>query len=131
MANEQNLKPFNKMRREDAVRIQRLGADACNAKKRERKTMLESLEDLLSKPIKDKDGNERLPLSAISIRLLHNAINKGDTKAIELILAIIGESPTQKVDVTSDGKTLAPYEGLSKAEIIKRINQLQTNRKKK
>jgi hypothetical protein len=131
MANEQNLIPFNKRSKEDAKRIQRMGADAMHEKKRKRKLFREYLEDAVGTEVTDSNGNKYTTLEVMVKKTIQKAVNELDLPTIKFIVEMLGESPTQKVDVTSDGKTLAPYEGLSKAEIIKRINQLQTNRKKK
>jgi hypothetical protein len=117
--------------KEDAKRIRQLGADAMHEKKRKRKLFREYLEDAVGTEVTDSNGNKYTTLEVMVKKTIQKAVNELDLPTIKFIVEMLGESPTQKVDVTSDGKTLAPYEGLSKAEIIKRINQLQTNRKKK
>lgn len=103
MANEQNLRPFQKGRsREEAVKNGRKGGKASAAKRAERKTFREGLLLLLNEPLKDKAGNvtENTTQDAIIAALVKRAAN-GDTRAFEMIRDTIGEKPVQDVKVST------------------------------
>jgi hypothetical protein len=131
MANEQNLIPINKRSKEDAKRIQRMGADACNEKKRKRKLFREYLEDAVGAEVTDSNGNKYTTLEVMVKKTIQKAVNELDLPTIKFIVEMLGEAPTQKVDVTSEGKSLTPYRDMSRSEINKRIKQLMQNAKKK
>ena len=79
----------------EQVKIARLGGIASGKAKRERKTLREELEFLLSKQLKNNKGEDISTREAISTAMIGQAI-KGNVKAFIAIRDTIGEKPTEK-----------------------------------
>ena len=79
----------------EQVEIARLGGFASGKAKRERKTIREELEFLLSKQLKNNKGEDISTREAISTAMIGQAI-KGNVKAFIAIRDTIGEKPTEK-----------------------------------
>ena len=75
--------------------IARQGALASSAVRKERKTIREELEFLLSKQLKNNKGEDISTREAISTAMIGQAI-KGNVKAFIAIRDTIGEKPTEK-----------------------------------
>lgn len=100
MANEENLIPFDSNQsREQAKKNGRKGGIKSGQVKRERKTMKEMLNYLLSQDITDKKGNKKNTLEAVMVAQIREAL-KGNTKAIQFIRDTIGEMPIAKQEIT-------------------------------
>lgn len=97
MANEQNLKPFDKLTESEQRAIRSKGGKASGEARRARKTLREELLALLSQEIKDENGNPVNTQVAMSTSLIKEAID-GNTKAFEIIRDTIGEKPVDKVE---------------------------------
>lgn len=92
MANNENLKPFNSLCREDAQKIRSKGGYARAAKIKERKTMKAMLEMLLEKEITNAKGEKATTQEAITVSLIKQAL-QGNVKAFEIIRDTMGEKP--------------------------------------
>lgn len=101
MANEQNLKPFSKEKREISVKCGSKGGKASGKAKRERKAMREQMEMLLSLPLKDGSLKRQIEELGIADKNIDNQMAliiatwnkamKGDMTALNQIREIIGE----------------------------------------
>ena len=100
MANNENLKPLNKLCKEDAKKIRSKGGKARAKKIQERKTMKEMLDYLLQQDITNKQGETKNTLEVMMTAQIKEAI-KGNTKAAQFVRDTIGEMPTQKVELDS------------------------------
>lgn len=96
MANEQNLEKsrLDKINKEDARKIARLGGIKSGEVKRERKTFKEALLALLKEGNLQEDINAALILQA----------KQGNVKAFEVLRDTVGEKPTDKSEVKVDGE---------------------------
>lgn len=109
MANEDNLRPSSPTE----ARINgRKGGIASGKARRERKAMRETLEELLSMPIKDGTSDEIDTIKsiagikgknitmqeAIMVAMLNKAA-KGDVRAAEYVRDTIGQKPTDKMNI--------------------------------
>lgn len=92
MANNENLRPLNTLRKEDAKAIRSKGSYARAAKIRERKTMRAMLEMLMEKEITNAKGEKATTQEAITVSLIKQAL-KGNVKAFEIIRDTMGEKP--------------------------------------
>lgn len=115
MANEQNLKPFNTMNSEDAKKIQSKGGKRCGEVRRERKSMREQMEGLLSLSLKDQKVINRFKQIGVDAKDMNNQMAlivatyqkalKGDMQAMNVIRELIGERVQEfKVSATIDDK---------------------------
>lgn len=102
MANEQNLKSFKDMCREDAAKIQSKGGKARAQKIKERKTLAELMKIALSLPNEETGETNEI---AITNAMINKAI-KGDVSAYQTIRDTIGEKPTDKQEITGDVNVL-------------------------
>lgn len=125
MANEQNLIPqAHVLTVEEASK----GGKRSGETRRLKKTVKEELESLMSMPMKNgknieveniknfadfKNKNPSVRL-AMLIALVQKAL-KGDIRAFELLLAILGESPSIKIE--ADINNTNPYDQLSIDEL--------------
>ena len=110
MANEQNLIPFtSEQSREEAKKNGAKGGKASGVAKRQRKTLKEQLELLLSLPVKDEQTRDYIASLGIDPDTIDNATAltlsmyqeglKGNTKAYELIRDTLGEKPSDKLEL--------------------------------
>lgn len=115
MANEENLlkgKATQFKSGEKAAESGRKGGHASGKAKRQKKLFKEMLAELMQLPVdekkprdfsKSKNLNEAVTsgktCEQMAALALLNKIKKGDTKAIELYLAIIGEKPAELTEV--------------------------------
>ena len=104
MAGADNLKPVRSS--EEAKAKGRNGGIASGKARRKKKAMRETLDALLSMPLKDGDTADIEEVASLAglqtenitaqeamlFKLIHKAIKKGDWKAIELIWKIKGEN---------------------------------------
>ena len=120
MANEQNLIPFTSdQNREEAKKNGHKGGIASGKARRDKRTLRQIAEELLSMTMKDKDGKEtKSPITgkvmSIAETIVTAQIKKaigGDTKAFTELTDIKGEKVVkteQRVDVNvSNDKRLA------------------------
>lgn len=103
--------------------------------RRERKDFKNTVETLLSMPTKggklsdlesiknfmDLKGKNVTVQQAIAIKLIQDAL-KGDKKAFELVVAMIGEQPSNKVEIDAN-VTKNPMSDLTSEELRKLIEQ--------
>ena len=131
MANEQNLQPFtSEQNREEAKKNGKKGGVASGKARREKKLFRETLEELLSMPMKEGKGvdvdkiknfaaikGQNISVQeAILIAQVQKAM-KGDTRAAEYLRDTVGQKATEKVEV--NGQLNNPFEGLTTEELVK------------
>lgn len=115
MANEQNLKPLNTINNEEAKKIQSKGGKARQQQIRERKSMREQMEGLLSLSLKDQKVVNRFKQIGVDAKDMNNQMAlivatyqkalKGDMQAMNVIRELIGERVQEfKVSATIDDK---------------------------
>lgn len=87
---------FKDMTPERRREIAKKGAEACNEKKKARKSMKEMLDYLLQKDIQTKDGQTMQTQEAILVSTIRKAIS-GNMNAVSFIRDTIGEKPVDVV----------------------------------
>jgi len=126
MANEENLNPVQT--REEAIARGRAGGIASGKAKRAKKLMRETLDIMLSMPLKDgRDadvetiknfaalkGKNISVQDAIMIAQIQKAM-KGDTKAAEYVRDTVGQKPTDLLTVNAEVNN--PFSGMSTDEL--------------
>lgn len=101
MANNENLRPFtSEQSREEAKKNGQKGGIASGEARRERKKIKEYLEIALTSAIKDKQGNEYTRLEAGVLKLVERYV-KGDQKAFDTVVELLGEKPALKQEITN------------------------------
>ena len=117
MANEKNLKPFDKTQsREEAKKNGKKGGIASGKARLAKKTAREYAIAALGGVTKDKEGKSITIKDVMIQKLIAKAVSEADLNAIKYIVELIGESPSQKIEVTGkDGKDLLQKD-LSKDE---------------
>ena len=112
----ENLIPLNKRTKEAQRKIQSKGGKISAENRRERKTMREDMETLLSLPFKDKEFANKLNelgfntdnlnnQNALLVSMYLKAYSMGDTQAFNSIRELIGEKVTEiKVNSNLDDK---------------------------
>ena len=112
MANADNLlkgKETQFRTGEEQAKIARAGGKASAEARRQRRTLKEQIELLLSLPVKDEstktfieslgiDADKIDNATAITLSMYQEAL-KGNTKAYELIRDTLGEKPTDKLTI--------------------------------
>lgn len=100
------------------------GATAGKHPKMSVKKFKEYLADNLSTEIKRPDGTITTVKDYLTFRLIEKA-KQGDTRAVELLLKLIDEFPTEKhdVNVTSPQGVTIICENKEQEEILKRLEQ--------
>lgn len=99
MANNENLKPLNELSKEDAKKIRSKGGKARAKKIKETKKIKEYLEIGLELPISDKQGNTYSRKEAGVLKLIER-YEKGDPKAFDTVVELLGEKPATKQEVS-------------------------------
>lgn len=94
----ENLRPFETLTPEEAYEIRRKGALAKAEKIRQRKTLQEALDYLLTKEYTNDKGNTATGIEIVAIGLFNKA-KAGDTAAIRLLAELVGEAESQGVTV--------------------------------
>ena len=124
MANEKNLKPFDSNQsREEAKKNGRKGGIASGESKRAKKTLRESLTAALDAKT-SINGEETSIKDAMMRSLVVNAVKNNDLAAIKYIAELIGEAPTQRIEVTGkDGKDIIQKD-LSREEAKEFVKEL-------
>ena len=102
---------FKDMTPERRREIAKKGAEACNEKKKARKSMREMLDFLLQKDIQTKDGQTMQTQEAILISTIRKAIG-GNMSAVSFIRDTMGEKPVDKVVFTPTADSLKDIEDL-------------------
>lgn len=106
MANEQNLR---RLTTSEAREIGSKGGKASGEARRRQRTLKETLEKLLSLPLKDESTREYIRQlgfndeeldnkTALNVAMYQEAL-KGNVKAYELIRDTMGEKPTDKLAI--------------------------------
>lgn len=120
MANENNLRPFNEMTKEEHKELSRKGGIASGKSKRERKTIKECLNHLLEQ---DTDFHfveqgTLTGIEAICYSLYEKAL-QGDIRAFVTLRDSIGEKPVNKINVSEvDPKIVKEVEEMIEADSI-------------
>lgn len=95
MTGEQNLRKFNQMSKEEQRELASRGGKAKAKKMAERKRLKEFIELALDRKIKTPDG-EKTTQELMAIKAVQEAL-KGDWKAYEIVVALSGQKPAEKV----------------------------------
>ena len=136
MAGEENLIPMSERSKEEVREIARRGGIKSGEARRRKKTMRETLELLLTMPLKqgeradiEKGDNlkefakENVTVEqAMLIAQIQKAL-KGDAQAFEMIRDLIGEKPVDKKEVSASVQHDNPFEGLTTEELKKLIDE--------
>jgi hypothetical protein len=139
MANNANLKKGNPETQfkagQEQVEIARKGGKASAAKRREKKTMEQSLQILLNLAVSDSTltdpedndtfnkvkGKNLTVQDKILVEVIKKAL-KGDLKAIEFLRDTSGQKPVDKKNVKQDVNVHNPFSELSADELRKLID---------
>lgn len=139
MANNANLKKGNPETQfkagQEQVEIARKGGKASAAKRREKKTMEQSLQLLLNLAVSDSTltdptdndvfnkvkGKNLTVQDKILVEVIKKAL-KGDLKAIEFLRDTSGQKPVDKKNVKQDVNVHNPFSDLSSDELRKLID---------
>lgn len=106
MANNENLRPFDSNQsREEAKKNGRKGGKKSGEVRRQKKTMREMLDYLLSKELTNKQGEKATTLEAVMVATIKKALT-GDTRAAEFIRDTLGEKPVEKQEVKINPVTI-------------------------
>lgn len=124
MANEQNLRPANLQSKKEARENGRKGGIASGIARREKRTMKELLDMVLSQEVTNKNGEKATKKEVIAIQLANKAVN-GDLKAIDQLTKLIGEQIVKTEITGKDGKDLIPENKMSVEELEKEIERLK------
>lgn len=93
-----NLRPFNKMSKEEHLRIASNGGN----KNAENMRCAEILRRLADKVYKDKKGVKLSGREKLMEKLFNVGSKKGKVDAIKLILQLLGEMPTPELSIKSN-----------------------------
>ena len=116
MANEKNLKPNSERTPNERKELARKAGKASGKARLAKKTAREYAIAALEGVVKGKDGNTTTVKDVMIQKLIAKAVSESDLNAIKYIVELIGESPSQKIEVTGkDGKDLLQKD-LSKDE---------------
>ena len=117
MAKEDGHKNLKPIRSEDEARIKgKKGGIASGKARLAKKTAREYAIAALEGVTKDKEGKSITIKDVMIQKLIAKAVSEADLNAIKYIVVLIGESPSQKIEVTGkDGKDLLQKD-LSKDE---------------
>lgn len=86
------------MSKEEQSELSRRGQAAKTEKARQRKTLREALDYLLTKNYTNKEGNTASGIEIVAIGLFNKA-KAGDTAAVRLLAELVGEAEAQGVTV--------------------------------
>lgn len=131
----QNIEELNSIPMEEMRERNRNAGIKSGQVRRERRDFRKTVETLLSMPTKggklsdlesiknfmDLKGKNVTVQQAIAIKLIQDAL-KGDKKAFELVVAMIGEQPSNKVEIDAN-VTKNPMSDLTSEELRKLIEQ--------
>lgn len=129
MANDENLKPLTERCKEDAKKIRSAGGKARAKKIKKTKKIKEYLEIGLELAISDKQGNTFSRKEAGVLKLIERYV-KGDPKAFDTVVELLGEKPATKQEITNttpqivvaNKKDLEALEELKNANINRGIS---------
>lgn len=96
-----NLIPFNERTEDEQRDIARKGGKASGESRRKRKSAKEFAIAALYGTIKDKDGNDVFILDAAIKSQVKKAIQDGDLNSLKYLIELIGDAPSNKVDINS------------------------------
>lgn len=102
---------FKNLSREERSEIARKGAMACNIKKKEKKTMKETVDYIMSKMTKNDDGEEITIQEAIIVSMALSAMD-GNVKAATFLRDTKGEKPIEKVEFKPTEESIKEVEKL-------------------
>lgn len=123
MANEQNLRPASLQSKKEARENGRKGGIASGIARREKRTMKDLLDMVLSQEITNKNGEKATKKEVIAIQLANKAVN-GDLKAIDQLTKLIGEQIIKTEVTGSEGRPLIPQR-MSDEELKAEIERLK------
>ena len=118
---------------EDAREIQRMGAEASNAKQAHRRTMRESLDYILAKQVENPESMitanaDKLPKDCtlgdlLTMSMVNAAVLFGDTKAATFVRDTAGEKPVDQQEISANVMTDADRALLAK--VSKRVDSTE------
>ena len=125
MAKEDGYKKIKPPRSSDEARKNgKKGGIASGKARREKKTAREYAIAALEATTKGKDGKTITIKDVMIQKLIAKAVSEADLNAIKYIVELIGESPSQKIEVTGkNGKDLINHD-VSKEEAKKLIAEM-------
>ncbi len=100
--NNENLKPFDQRTESEQREIRSKGGKASVQKRRELKEFKEYLKAGLKTKVKNKNGKEVTAKEAGVLKVIQKYI-EGDYKFVELVLKVLNEMPTDKLEVENKG----------------------------
>jgi len=123
------LRMLDAMNQEEAAEIHKQGGEALQAANRQRRSMAESIDDML----KSKAGQEEIKRynlrdgatkqEALLAAMYHEAINKGTVRAADFLRDTVGEKPVERQQVQADITTEA--DRLLMEKIQKRLREME------
>ena len=114
MANEKNLKPPQST--SEAIERGKKGGIASGKARLAKKTAREYAIAALEGVTKDKEGKSITIKDVMIQKLIAKAVSEADLNAIKYIVELIGESPSQKIEVTGKNEKDLLQKDLSKDE---------------
>lgn len=119
-----NLKPVKS--KEEARSKGQKGGIASGIKRREKKTAKEILIAALNEEKKTKEGKKVTLKEVMMQKVLQKAVQEGDLNAVKYIIDLIGESASQKIEVTGkDGAEIKLMNtNLSKRDAKKLVKEM-------
>lgn len=124
----QNLRTYTKdpnLTEEERKEIARRGGQKSGETRRKQRDFRAFLERAMSVQVTNKAGVKTTRKEASMMNLAQRCAN-GELKAIELAMNILGENPTQKLEVTGkDGHDLIPARRLSKEEAAEMLQNFE------
>lgn len=127
MTNYKNLKPFQKGQRsrDEVVETSRKGGIRSGEVRREQKSIKAYIKLALETEVTDKKSGKKVVVKdAIGQKIVSEAL-KGNLKAFEMILKIIGEAPVTKLEVTgANGESLIPQQNMTIDEAKEKLKEL-------
>ena len=106
MANNENLKPNSERTPSERKALAKKAGIASGKARRKVKKIKEYLEIGLELAISDKQGNTYSRKEAGVIKLIERYV-KGDPKAFDTVVELLGENPAKKLDVTTNQPSVA------------------------
>lgn len=127
MAANRKSENNGKFTAENARKMQARGAEVRREKSAERKSAKEFAQMALNAEVTDKStGKKVIVKDAIIQKLVAKAIQENDLQTVKYLFELIGENPSQKMEITgADGKDLIPSKPLSKKEIKDLLEELE------
>lgn len=96
----ENLIPQNKRTKDEQREIARQGGIASGKARREKKQVRDFINAWLDEEHTDKSGQIKTGADILASKLIRMGANDGNVKAIEMLLALAGQKPAEKIIVS-------------------------------